>query len=182
MKIKNFLFVLFFALYLGSGYAQNRYATETGNIWFQSDAPLEVIEARSGAMRGIVDVDKNAFAFTVNIRSFEGFNSPLQKEHFNENYMESKRFSRAIFSGKIIEKVDLNKDGSYEVRAKGKLIIHGIEQERIIKGQLKVAGDEMQLETEFTVLLEEHNIEIPKIVFQKIAEEIRVKIKAKLVK
>ncbi len=163
-------------------YGQNRFATENGSIWFQSDAPLELIEAQSNAMRGIVDADKNAFAFTVTMRTFDGFNSPLQREHFNENYMESKRFPRASFSGKIIEKVDLKQDGTYEVRAKGKLAIHGIEQERIIKGTLTVAGTEVQLASEFTVLLEEHNIEIPKIVYQKIAEEILVKIEAKLIK
>ena len=52
------------------------------------------------------------------MRSFQGFNSPLQKEHFNENYVESDKFPDASFKGKVIEDVDLSKDGTYEVRAK----------------------------------------------------------------
>jgi hypothetical protein len=53
------------------------------------------------------------------MRSFQGFNSPLQKEHFNENYVESDKFPEASFKGKIIEDQDLTVDGTYELRAKG---------------------------------------------------------------
>ncbi len=182
MSKNSLFFILILVFRIGVADGQTRYATEEGHMWFQSNAPLELIEARSNAVRGILDADKNTFAFSVTMRTFDGFNSPLQREHFNENYMESKRFPRAVFSGKIIEKIDLTQDGTYDVRAKGKLTVHGIEQERIIKGTLTVAGDEIKLVSEFTVLLEEHNIEIPKIVYQKIAEEILVKIEAKMIK
>lgn len=70
---------------------QSRLSTENGRISFKSDAPLELIEAASGELKGIIDPSRNAFAFSVNIQSFQGFNSPLQREHFNENYMESKK-------------------------------------------------------------------------------------------
>jgi len=60
----------------------------------------------------------------------------LQKEHFNENYLESDKYPEASFKGKIIEDIDLDKDGEYEVRAKGELTIHGIMQERIIKANI----------------------------------------------
>ncbi|MCB0607209.1 MAG: YceI family protein [Lewinellaceae bacterium] len=159
---------------------QSRLSTENGRISFKSDAPLELIEAASGELKGIIDPSRNAFAFSVNIQSFQGFNSPLQREHFNENYMESKKFPRATFSGKFIEDVDFTKDGAYQVRAKGKLNVHGIEKERIIKGSVKVEGGKVTLTAAFTVLLEEHGIAIPKIVYQKIAEEISVELVATL--
>ncbi len=47
--------------------------------------------------------------------------------------MESQASPYAISIGKIIEKIDFPKDGKYTSRAKGKLTIHGVEQERIIK-------------------------------------------------
>lgn len=154
------------------------YRAEQGDIYFKSDAPLELIEARSASMRAIIDAGQRTFAFTVPISSFKGFNSRLQRVHFNENYMESNLYPAATFSGKIIEQVDFAKPGTYIVRAKGKLNVHGVEQERIIKSELTVSDAAITVRSAFTVLLDEHDITIPKIVYQKIAEEIEVEVEA----
>jgi polyisoprenoid-binding protein YceI len=154
------------------------YKSVEGKVQFKSDAPLEIIEAKSTSLRGIIDVDKRTFAFTIPIRSFEGFNSPLQKEHFNENYLESTKYPNATFAGKIIEKIDFLNDGTYTIRAKGKLTIHGVEQERILKSKIVVKGDRFTLLSYFTIILEEYDISVPKIVYQKIAEEIHVQVEA----
>lgn len=156
------------------------YSCENGMVTFKSEAPLEVIQAESKHLRGILDPEKQAFAWTVDVQTFEGFNNPLQREHFNENYMESRRFTKASFAGKIIEEVDFTKNGTHSVRAKGKLSIHGKEQERIIKSQLVVDGKRVRVEADFRVLLADHNIRIPKIVYQKIAEEVQVVVQADL--
>ncbi len=156
------------------------YRCDNGKVILKSDAALEMIEAQSHKLRGAVDFSTNSFAWTVEIRSFEGFNNQLQREHFNENYMESDKYPKASFAGKIIEQVDLQVDGSYSVRAKGKISVHGVEQERIIKSQIVVAGNRMHISSTFTVPLSEHNISIPRIVYQKIAEEITVTIEADL--
>ena len=153
---------------------------ENGKVNFKSEAPLEVIQAKSSKLRGIIDTAKQSFAWTVEIKTFEGFNSPLQREHFNENYMESKKFPKASFAGKIIEKVDFQTNGTYSVRAKGKLNIHGVEQERIIKSQLEVIGNKIRVRASFIVPLADHSITVPKIVYQKIAEEIVVTMDAEL--
>jgi len=145
-----------------------------GQVAITSDAPLELIQAESTELRGLIDADKRTFAFSISIASFQGFNSPLQREHFNENYMESDRFGTATFLGKIIEPYDLSVDGEYVIRAKGKLTIHGVERERIIKCTVTVAGGVLNIGASFTVLLRDHDIDIPRIVFQKIAEEIKV--------
>lgn len=147
-----------------------------GQVAFTSDAPLELIEAKSTTLRGLIDAGKRTFAFSIPITSFEGFNGPLQRVHFHENYLESGRFPTATFLGKIIESVDLTEDGEYTLRAKGKLTIHGIERERIIKSLVTVADGQLSISSSFTVLLRDHDIEIPRIVFQKIAEEIVVDI------
>ncbi len=155
-----------------------RYRCDEGAVYFKSDAPLELIEARSGQMRAIIDAGKRTFAFSVPISSFQGFNSPLQQVHFNENYLESQLYPAATFSGKIIEKIDFSTPGTYTIRAKGILRIHGIEQERIIKSKLTVSDGALTATAQFTVLLDEHGISIPKIVYQKIAEEIEVEVEA----
>ena len=153
-------------------------STKKSTIHFTSDAPLELIEATSNEVKGVIDTDQNSFAFSVDMQSFKGFNSPLQKEHFNENYLETKEHRKATFTEKIIEPVDFTKDGVYTIRAKGKLDIHGVVQERIIKSEVTVKNGKLHVRSNFTVLLSEHDIAIPKIVQQKIAEEIKVDVDA----
>ncbi|MBX2890791.1 MAG: YceI family protein [Saprospiraceae bacterium] len=159
---------------------QGVFRCENGKVAFKSDAPLESITAKSNKLRGIIDTAKQTFAWTVEIKTFEGFNSPLQREHFNENYMESRKYQKASFAGKIIEQIDFQKNGTYTVRAKGNLNIHGVEQERIIKSQLELSGNKLRVQSTFTVPLADHDITIPKVVYQKIAEEITVTVDAEL--
>jgi YceI-like domain len=171
--------VLVILVTVASGFKQQPpqlYQTTSGKISFRSDAPLEVIRASSGDLIGLLDIGKKNFAFKIDIHSFQGFNSPLQKEHFNENYMESDKYPTASFNGKIIEDVDLSVDGTYEVRAKGTLTIHNVPQERIIKSDVTVKKNVITINSDFTVLLSEHNIPIPKVVNQKLANEIKVEV------
>jgi len=156
------------------------YSTATGNIKIKSEAPLELIEASSNELKGVIDISKKTFSFSVLNRSIKGFNSPLQQEHFYENYIETTKFPATTFKGKIIEQVDLSVDGKYEVRAKGILSIHGVDQERIIKAGIEVKNKIIQLNSSFTVPLSDHNITIPKIVYQKIAEEVNISVNASL--
>lgn len=154
------------------------YSTVSGSVFFRSDAKLELIEAKSTALKGILKPTTGEFAFSVTVNSFEGFNSALQKEHFRENYMESGKFPKCTFEGKIIEKDDITKKGSYEIRAKGILNIHGVSMERIIKVNLITSDGQIKVRAVFTIFLSDHAITIPKVVYQKIAEEIHVEIDA----
>lgn len=152
-----------------------------GKIEFNSDAPLEIINAKSGELRAVIDPANGNFAFSVRNSSFRGFNSVLQEEHFHESYMESHRYDVSSFMGKIIEKIDFTKGGTFTIRAKGKLSVHGLERERIIQSVVQINGSKMNVKSTFMVPLVEHNISIPKLVHQKIAEEIQVKINADFV-
>jgi len=156
------------------------YEVKNGTILFHSSAELELIKASSDQLKGLVDTDKKNFAFKISMNSFRGFNSPLQREHFNENYVESGKFPDASFSGKIIEDDDLTKDGTYTLRAKGLLTVHGVSQERIIRSNVTVRQGKIKLNSIFTVLLTDHNIKIPRIVSEKLSSEIKVEIQAEL--
>ncbi len=149
-----------------------------GKISFNSNAPLEIISAKSPDLKGLIDPLNGNFAFSVRNKTFRGFNSVLQEEHFHESYMESHRYETSSFTGKIIEKIDFSKNGTQTIRAKGKLNVHGIERERIIQSVVDVNGKQMTIKSTFSIPLAEHNISIPKIVHQKIAEEIKVTINA----
>ena len=182
--MKSLRSVLCFAtllLFCDAAQAQKKYSVRKGEINFTSNAELELIKASSDKLQGLIDPATNQFAFTVDIKSFKGFNSELQREHFNEKYMESERFPTAKFSGKIIEQVDFTISQTYEVRAKGELEIHGQKQTRIIKSKITVNNGSINIESRFLVPLADHNISIPNIVNQKIATEIEVDFKASMV-
>lgn len=157
-----------------------RYTGSGGTISFTSDAPLEVIKAKSTSLRGVLDLQEQTFAFSLLVESFQGFNSPLQREHFLENYMESSKFPQATFTGRIIETLDLSKTGTIEIRAKGILHIHGVSRERIIRCVLQVEEGQIVTQSTFSVFLRDHDISIPRMVYQKIAEEIMVQVEITL--
>lgn len=163
---------------VSNGQETNRsiYKAENGLVSFTSDAPLEIIKAESEELKGIVDPAKNTFAFQLNTNTLTGFNSPLQQEHFYENYIETEKYPTASFSGKIIEQVDFDKPGTQTIRAKGILEIHGEKKERIIKVVIETGNQVIIAKSSFYVNLDDHNISIPKLVYQKIAEEIKVDI------
>lgn len=158
--------------------AQKKFGTDTGTINFVSNAELELIKASSGKLQGVIDPATNQFAFSIPVQSFRGFNSELQREHFNEKYMESEKYPRITFTGKIIEQIDFTSDGTFEIRAKGDLDIHGQKQTRIIKSKVEINSGVLTILADFKVPLADHNISIPRIVNQKIATEIEVNVKA----
>jgi hypothetical protein len=153
-----------------------------GVIRFLSDAPLEKITGTSKELTGTLDVTRNTFLFRVQTSTFEGFSSPLQKIHYQESYLECESIPDASFEGVIVEQINLGRDGSYEIRAKGRLNIHGIPVERIIKATVKMSGGRCMIHSEFTVPLADHAIRIPRLVHKKIAEIIQVSVTAECIR
>ncbi len=180
MKQVIFIFCMSIFLHTGLLQAQDLYKVTQASVKFTSDAPLEMIQAESDKAEGIIKSLDKSFVFRVPMKTFEGFNSSLQKNHFNTNYLETNKYPYTIFEGKIIEDISFYSPGTYNVRGKGKFICHGVEQERIIKCKLIVKPDKLTVESNFSVFLEDHDIEIPTVVYQKIAEEIMVDIKIEL--
>ena len=157
------------------------YTCKNGKTDFLSDAPLEIIKASSINLTGAINISDRSFSFLLPTKTFEGFNSSLQKTHFNEDYMETAIYPNSTFKGKIIEEVDLSVPGTYKIRAKGKMYIHGVENDRIVRCDLVVTENKIDVKANFTVFLADHNISIPSILNQKIAEEIKLDISFTLI-
>ena len=179
-RVCFFMFIPLVFFSNAAGQTPPKYSLKKGDISFVSNAELELISASSPKLQGVLDASNNQFAFLIPIASFKGFNSELQRIHFNEKYMESDKYPNASFAGKIIEQIDFSKDGTYEVRAKGDLEIHGQKQNRIIRSKIVISNGTITIESSFKVPLADHNISIPSIVNQKIATEIVVNVSATL--
>jgi polyisoprenoid-binding protein YceI len=149
--------------------------TKTGQISFHSNAPEEKIEANNYQVSSIL-TSAGDLIFQVPIKSFE-FKQALMQDHFNENYLESDKYPKATFKGKILnmEKLDLKKDGKYVIEVEGELSMHGITKKITTKGQLEIKGDKITATAAFPVALKDYNITIPKIAKEKLAEIVDVK-------
>lgn len=147
-----------------------------GSVEFVSEAPLERISASSDQLIGIIDLTKRTFAYTFSVSSFIGFNSPLQREHFNEHYLESSKYPKAVFTGKIIGWKDCTGACAQDVLAKGKLEIHGVTQIVNIPVALQYNNTTMSASATFDLVLEDFDISIPLILEAKISPIINVKV------
>lgn len=173
MKLK----ILFFLIIIQNICSAQIFTNINGHVDFISEAPLEIISASSEQLQGVLNLDKGTFAFKMYVRTYDGFNSELQKFHFYENYMEANDFPIATFKGKILEEINA---GRKKYRAKGKLMIHGVTVERIIEVQLEIIGKSVNYQSTFEVPLVEHDIDLPRIVYQKIADIIKVNISGEM--
>ncbi len=156
------------------------YLTRNGKITFFSRAPLENIEAINNDVTSILDTKKGEFAFVVLIKSFR-FKKALMQEHFNENYMESRTFPKAIFKGNItgLSKINFVKDGSYPVTVNGDLTIHGVTKKIEAAGTIIIDQGNISAASKFGVKVKDYNVKIPSIVVNKISETVEVSVDCK---
>jgi polyisoprenoid-binding protein YceI len=163
-----------------ASYGQNLFKGENGKLKFFSDALIEDIGATTNKTISALDISTGNVAVIIPIKSFI-FRKSLMQEHFNENYMESDKFSDASFRGKIIDKPILKIGENSLVNISGSLTVHGVSQDRNIQLNLKSNADGSVLATgKFEVKVTDHKIKIPSLMFQNIAEVVEVTFELKL--
>ncbi|MCM8568680.1 YceI family protein [Gramella jeungdoensis] len=155
------------------------YQTTSASVRFYSSAPVEDIEAISKEGVSVINSDNGDISFKVKMRSFR-FEKALMQEHFNENYMESEKFPDASFKGKSVGQIDISSTKPQKVIFKGKFTVHGVSKQRELPVTIKMGsdGETMSLSSEFKVKCVDHDIKIPKILWENIAEVIDVYVKA----
>ncbi|REG94111.1 YceI family protein [Flavobacterium aquicola] len=174
--MKNFtLLVLLFVLYPIN--AQNKFSTSKCVIFFEASVPLfEAVEAKNNDVNCTLLPNKSEITFTAVIKKFK-FKRDLMQEHFNTNYMESDRYSKATFKG-IIEKFDLKliTEEEKDFFIKGKITIHGESRMITVLAKIKKAGNGILINSNFTLNTDDFNIEIPNIVIAKISKKVNTQI------
>lgn len=168
------MLLLTFLLCVEVSLAQQQQQTYNGNgqVSFSAGAPLDLIKGVSSEITGSIDLETGKIHFVIPIKSFQFANS-LMQERFNDKYMESGRYSKATFTGKLINYA-LNT--RKEVTAQGVLTVHGVSQKRTIKGTLIRNGNKLVLQSAFVVSTKAHHIESPKLTNAYMAENIDVQL------
>jgi polyisoprenoid-binding protein YceI len=154
--------------------------TKNGFIGFFSHTPMEDVKGDNNQVASVLDISTGEFVFQVLVKSFH-FNSALMEEHFNENYMESDKFPKSSFKGKItnLSSVDFKKNGTYEVTVEGDLTIHDVTNKISTKGTIEVVSDAINANSKFNIVPEDYKINIPGVVREKIAKNLEVTVTMK---
>lgn len=158
------------------GMAQSKYGSKTGTIIFEASVPsFEEVKAVNENVSAILNTDNGAFVSLALVKGFR-FKVALMEEHFNENYIESSKFPKAIFKGKLQDFVfsEVSETVS-EYILKGTITIRDVTEPFETSVRIKKINETIELQTEFELKPEEFNIKIPKIVNNKIANEVFVK-------
>jgi hypothetical protein len=168
MKTTTLLFLFFTAF---SVIAQDKFFTNTGTINFEASVPLfEEVRAVNRQVAILLEPKTSTFICTVIIKDFR-FKLDLMQEHFNENYMQSNRYPKAVFKGKI-EKFDLKdiNEVEKEYQIKGKLNLRGKSKEIIVNALIKRVPEGIQIISDFPIAVSDFNINIPTPIASKIAK------------
>lgn len=171
--MRNLILVIALIVIGFTGNSQNIYKAVEGDISFFSETPMENIDAVNKDVKALINTNTGEVAFIATNVGFH-FEKPLMEEHFNENYIESDKYKASVFKGKIQEKINFSDNGKHAVTVVGLLNIHGVEQEREIKGEVTVEDGKIKVMSDFIVKVKDHKIKIPKLVVKNIAEEVKV--------
>lgn len=161
--------------------AQDKFFTKSGRISFVSKGDIETIAAKHKGITCVLDTKSGTIQFAVLMKGFE-FEKALMQEHFNENYVESDKFPRAGFKGQVINSGEVNyaQDGTYTVKVKGSLSLHGVNKAIEIPGKITMKDGKPQLKAEFNILLSDYNIKIPAMVKDNISNIVTITVECVL--
>lgn len=174
MKLRILVILIFFYRFS----VAQVFHTDNGKVVFLSKAPLSTFEGKSEKLKGLIDLEKNLVDFYLDLNTLQtGIN--LRDKHMRDNYLETKKYPFAEFTGKIVtpEPSTLFSSGeTTEVTAQGIFKLHGVEKNMEVKGILRREGEQLLLTASFSVLLSDFNIEKPSLVVYELADEQKVTI------
>lgn len=149
-----------------------KYGIEKAKVMFFSKTPVEDIDATNTTVNSLFNATTGDIAFSIVVKDF-AFKKALMKEHFNEKYLESDKYPKSTFQGKLTG-YSTEKAGKQEVLAVGKLTIHGVTRDVDVPGTVEFKDGKMVAVSKFQVALKEYDIKIPQLLWKKIAEVIDV--------
>ncbi len=149
--------------------------TKTGKVTFEASVPaFEEVKATNAASTCVLNADTGEIASLALIKGFN-FKIALMEEHFNENYMESDKYPKATFKGKI-ESFDLASLSSTakDYAINGILELHGKAKNITIPSKIRKTDAGVEIISDFSVNTDDFAIEIPSVVKSKVSKKVDI--------
>ena len=172
--MKHFL-LLFIFIFSQQDIVSQQFYTDKGVTKFDgSKAAFEPIKATNNNSVSIIDSKTGQIAAVILISKFE-FRLGLMQEHFNENYLESNVYPKSTFEGKIKDFNVLNLTETFMTHEiTGNLTIKGVAKKIKTIAEISKVDNQIKIKSNFAVFLSDFGIKVPKIVFKKIDEEVKI--------
>jgi hypothetical protein len=179
--MKKILVLAITTMFLSGGLKAQVYFTKSGSINFNSSSSVEKIEAKNKNVACKLKAATGDFDFVALNKSFV-FAIQLMQEHFNENYMESDKYPKSTFKGKIVDigKVNFAKDGSYPVNVEGTINMHGTSKIVKVPGTVIVKAGKVVVSSSFSINLADFGIKVPGEVKDKISKTSKITVNCTL--
>lgn len=179
--MKPIFFVLASMVFCLSEIQAQKFFTKTAVVSFESKTPMENISATNKSGTCVLDAATGNVEFAVLIKGFQ-FEKALMQEHFNENYLESSKYPKAVFKGKLegVNTSELTKTGKYKAKANGQLTLHGVTKPHSSDVMLEVKDGKIMSSSTFTITVADYDIKIPSLVKDNIAKVVQVSVTGNL--
>lgn len=154
-------------------------------VRFMSHATIDDFEGVTGKIDGYVlldgqgvrsagtPIDGSELYFEVDLASLDT-GIGLRNRHMRDNYLEVDEHPYASFKG-TVDRIESTASG-WRVTSSGTFGVHGVDRDRTLTCDAAPEGDGFHVQCGFQVLLSDHDIEIPKVMFLKLANEIQLEL------
>lgn len=175
--MKKVLFTILSLAFSISGYSQS-YFTDSGTAIFHSKVPLHTFSGSSENLTGLIDLENRTVDFYIDLETLDTGNGKRDKDM--RLTLETEKYPFAEFFGEITSDFIPSLQETQDVTVEGVFKIHGKEQNIVVNGQLTPDGDQIKLTAGWILLLEDYEIEPPKLLFIKVDQEQEIELKATL--
>lgn len=179
--MKYLLSLLFSTIIFNNVVAQDKVLTKTGVTTFEASVPsFEEVKATNKNSGCVLNTKTGEIVGLVFMKGFQ-FRLALMEEHFNENYMESDKYPKGVFKGKIVN-FDMNQLSTekQDFTITGTMEIHGKSKEISIIAKISKTDNTISLLSNFNLNTDDFGIDLPLVVRSKVAKKVNVTIDYKL--
>ena len=142
----------------------SKLVNKTGHINFFSHTAIEDIGADNYKVVSTLETSTGEFVYSVAMQSFE-FEKALMQKHYNSsNFLDTKKYPKSKFVGKIDNLSDINfeVDGDYNTTVNGELTMHGVTKRINEKVTITVNGESITVVAKMKITLADYNINFKK--------------------
>ncbi len=143
-----------------------------GKVSFFSHTSVEDIKAENNQVLSVIDLSKGEIAVSMLMNAFI-FEKALMREHFNESYIESDIYPKAVFEGVLVD-FDPAAQGEQTRMAKGLFTMHGVSKQLEIKVKITNDSNGYVVSGNFETLVKDYDINIPPLLAGNIAKSISI--------
>ncbi len=179
--MKKSILVFALAALSAVSFAQKKRTTSSATISFDATTKLDALpKADNKTAAASLNTKTGDVVFEAAVKNF-AFSNPKIQEHFNgAQWMDSDKFPKATFKGKItnVAAVNFKADGTYSATVEGDLTMHGVTKKVTAPVTVKVSGKTISTTSNFSVKVADYNVSGPAIGAGKVATDPTITVSA----